>query len=95
MSNLRFYLGHELCVDLDSVSLVGYDHAVVGGQVVKFAPSVAFDIRKQFRAYKEFEDKKVDAQSTVVGEAMRALHWSSVLIGSRIQKSLKGAENGQ
>lgn len=91
---MRFYLGHELCVDLDTVSMVGYDHAVIGGQLINFSPPIAFDIRKQFRAYKELNDKRSERKEFLFSEFTNSVKWAAMLIGNRLNRSLRGEKNG-
>lgn len=82
----RFYSNGELFVDLSQVSCVAFESVVVGGVLVKVSGAVAFDLRRQVRAYKEATDKKTDRLNSSVAHGFLMLTWVADVIGNRLKR---------
>lgn len=82
----RFYLDSELVIDLESVSFVGHDSAIIGGVMVKLNSGIAFDVRKQFRVYKEVNDRRKSDFKDVLIRRLYSLAMAADLIGARIHR---------
>lgn len=82
----RFYSSGELFVDLSQVSCVAFESVVVGGVLVKVSESVAFDLRKQVRAYKSSVDQKAERFRVGLSHNFFMMAWVADLIGNRIKR---------
>jgi len=104
----RFFYGDELVIDLEDVSYVGVESAVIGGVLLKFNERICFDLRRQFRAFKESRDeKKQEFYKTMLSRLYNVswaaglfgarLHHNGVLLAGRHQKEIekRGIENGK
>lgn len=97
----RFFLGDELSIDLESVSFVGADRAIIGGVMVHLGERVAFDLRKQFRFFREDKDKKIVSRDLLTIHRLTMIAVAAELVGSRIAQQnlsrpkLEAVQNGK
>lgn len=98
----RFFYADELVIDLVSVSCVGHDYAIVGGVHIKLPKTAAYDLRRQFRVYKENADRKesgfksaslgrVDANQFVI-DKLTDPDFIRLVFGSFIERMAKEKE---
>ena len=92
----RFYRNEGLVIDLNSVTCVYGESVVVDGVLMKFSEAIAFDIRKQFCAFKEDRDKSNFDFKRVMVSRLYNLSWAAGLFGARLhQIGLLNAERHQ
>jgi hypothetical protein len=82
----RFYSNGDLVLDLDAVYCVSFNSVVVGGVQLKISEAVAFDLRKQFRAYKNDRDKKSEALKVSVAKSFFEIERFANFLGVRIAR---------
>lgn len=96
-----FFYADELVIDLAAVSCVGANYAIVGGVQIKLPASCAYDLRRQFRAYKETAERDDKGfklahlnRMTAIVSVMRSKEFAEAVWGDFIREKLNPTEVG-